>query len=393
MENTFNFDAGELNIDKKAADEFREAILAVARENNIADNPIQYELLLKHIKAKMTELSTSVKFTFSGTEVDFSKDNPVIFTTRVLKSFFLEKKDAGIITMQSKNLDILSFYAYGIPFSKSINSNGTNGNHKGRNHLLIKSNNKRNWLLPSILAVLLLLLSVTLFIMWKFLDSERKHFSADISEYQSVIKKLYNTEFFESRKFNPKYYDTLQIPPSSLLLSLGFSSIEESFNHTKFYTTDGITLQQIFEKDTFGVLPGVKYCETFKEPAFGFGKTKRESDCYTRNISYDKQKYMCILRLKFRDSTYVSYITFNWAEIGYNWGSTGHVHINGESDFIGVDPYQTIGIFPASNKILDENKYTYKCMVGRNVSFIDIAIWDITDESEIFINDLMIFGK
>jgi len=60
MKDSFNFDIGEININKNSADKLRESIFSIAQSKFIGTNPIQYELLLKDIKAKMIELSDKI---------------------------------------------------------------------------------------------------------------------------------------------------------------------------------------------------------------------------------------------------------------------------------------------------------------------------------------------
>lgn len=396
MKDLFIFDIGEINISKTTADELREKILFVARQNNIGDNPIQYELLLKNIKSRMSELSENIDFIFNGSRVDFNLENSVIFTTRVLKTIFLDKKESELITLQIKNLDILSFYAYGKAWTKKVTSYESlqkNNNSDFKNIREIKKTNRLKifkWSLISLCFILCVLTIISLIILLKN-ESKRNQISED--EYQSVIKYLYNPEMIAKEKFDKNNYDTLKIPERSIIFKSKFDDIVNTFNENKTYSVDGVKIEQIFEKDTFDVQPGIKYCKSYDKMAFGFGRSYRLSDCYTRNVSYDKQKYMCILRISFKDSTYVSYISFNWAEIGNNWGSTGNVHINGESKYLGFYPYQTLGIYPTSNKIKDEEIRPYRCKIDRNVKFIDIAVWDISYESEIFVNDIILLGN
>jgi hypothetical protein len=89
--------------------------------------------------------------------------------------------------------------------------------------------------------------------------------------------------------------------------------------------------------------------------------------------------------------TDITYISFQWVEINGNWGSSGNVFINGGK--IGFEPYQFIGNWPNSNLIKDETVRNFKCSVNAKTKYLDIAVQDIADESEIFIDNIEICGK
>jgi len=211
------------------------------------------------------------------------------------------------------------------------------------------------------------------------------------TEYQSIINNLYNPEYFNLHQFNEKGYDSLKIPARPLLFKANFNEIGNVFRKNSSYLVQGIELKPIFIKDSFDVQPGIKTCRILDGLAFGFGKSRCTGDCFLLGSTYDKQNYLCILRISFTKDTYISYITFKWVEVGGNWGSSGFIYINGNPKYIGKDPYQYIGIWPPSNKINDERYRNYRCKVDTYAKYIDIAVWDISYESEIFINNIYVW--
>lgn len=398
MKVSFNFDIGEININKKEADELREYILLSAKNKNIGTNPIQYELLLKNIKSKMIELSSEIDFSFNGSSVDFNNENPVIFTTRVLKSIFSEKKESEVITIQTKNLDILSFYANNKPWTKNIVATEDVKKQKTDTepNNILKSIKKRWKIKHSNILILLgfLICMIIITYLLKLLMNENDKHSKSEKEYQSVINKLYNPEYFEKYEFDEINYDTLKIPPKPIIFTANFDDVNVVFKNDGGFQSQGVNCKPEFNSVIFDEQPGIKSCNSFKGEAFGFGKTYCDYTCNLRNSSYYRdESHLCILRISFNRSTFVSYISFDWVEVDGNWGSTGNVHINGDTSAIGVFPYQTIGIYPNSNKLLDEEIRKYKCRIDTLVKFIDIAIWDISYESEIFISNIEIRGK
>ncbi|OGU41723.1 MAG: hypothetical protein A2X61_00235 [Ignavibacteria bacterium GWB2_35_12] len=411
MKDSFNFDIGEININKNSADKLRESIFSIAQSKFIGTNPIQYELLLKDIKAKMIELSDKIVFTFNGEKVNFKSGNQVIFSTRVLKSLFSDKRESDIITIQSKNLDILSFYAFNKPWTKNVESNeaiNQNSNNSEHNDNLQSIKERLNKKLKIFHVLLGMIISCLIIIYLIFITNNLnkdnvslrneyeklllKHNRSE-TEYQSVINNVYNPEIFNLHQFNESGYDSLVIPSRPLLFKANFNEVGNVFSNRSSYFFQGVELQPIFIKDSFDVQPGIKTCQILGGEAYGFGKSFCTGDCFLLDSTYNKQNYLCILRISFTKKTYISYMSFRWVEVDGNWGSTGHVYIDGNPKYIGKVPYQYIGIWPASNKISDERHRNFKCEINDFVKYIDIAVWDITYESEIFINNIKVYGR
>jgi hypothetical protein len=119
--------------------------------------------------------------------------------------------------------------------------------------------------------------------------------------------------------------------------------------------------------------------------AFGFGKSTCGADCWDANITK--------LIIQFPTPTYVSYISFKEIELYGNWGSGGKVFIDGDPLIInGRQVSETFGRLPYNDYIADTTYRTQTLLINKTISTIEIQSWDITNVSEIFIDDLQIFG-
>jgi hypothetical protein len=395
MKPVFKFEVGETKISKAEADKLREVILTKAREKDIGTEPIQYERLLNDIISKMVELNEEYDFSFNGDKVDFSKENFVMFKSKVLKTFLYSKVNDEIITLQKKNLDILSFYAYEKPWTAINNNNIKNGNisnHEnekliaGKIEELIKllNNNKVKRIFLAIL-----IFSFIGIILFQYFEKRKLSgfFSERETQYQKQLE-IGRDYFFKLKGIDEKYYDTLKLPEDEYRVIF-----TKDFKVDTSFTFPGKIKMKIIESDNeFLSEPGLKPCNKFGGYlAFGFGTTYCTGNCYELlyKIPYNKQENCTILRIEFSDSTFISFISFKWVEIDGNWGSIGWVFVNNKK--IGYDPYQLIGIYPPSNMLKDEKVRPYKCKIGEYLKYIDIAVLDIANESEIFIDEIRLY--
>jgi hypothetical protein len=113
--------------------------------------------------------------------------------------------------------------------------------------------------------------------------------------------------------------------------------------------------------------------------AFGFGRSSCPASCFS--------SYTSTLKVTLDEPTFVAAISFRYMELFHNWGSNGTIFIDGVSltggrDFEGIpsnsgqaDTTFTEGVFP----------------VNRVVTVIELRVVDITNLSEIYIDDLQIF--
>lgn len=121
--------------------------------------------------------------------------------------------------------------------------------------------------------------------------------------------------------------------------------------------------------------PGIKSITEFgSNYAFGFGRSTCGASCSTN--------YQSSLVIKFASPTLVKTISFKNMELYGDWGSVGYVFLDGES-------YEAFR--PTTNTHNADTTYrTYSASINQTVSEIELRVWDITTQSEIFIDDLVI---
>ncbi|TAL66832.1 MAG: hypothetical protein EPN82_17070 [Bacteroidetes bacterium] len=389
MKQIFKFEFYEIKIRKADADLIRDRILSIAKEKNIGTEPIQYEDLLRDIGKKLIELSNTYEFVLDGKKVDLTQDNFAMFKSKVLKTFFHSKLNDDILSILKKNLDILCFYAFDKPWSETEINNKTNElrDVKSKIAVFLLFFKRKN-----VQRVLLILLFVLLLIYIQYLVSENntvmKYYETKDKRYQIELEKA-RDNFFILNKYDLKYYDTLVISDNARVLY-----IKNFGNDTAKSFPGGIAYQIIRSNINYKSEPGIKLCSKFSSGyAFGFGKTYCEDNCYEDidKIQYTEHPYKTIFRIYFKDSTLITYVSFKWVEMNGNWGSGGMVYINGNK--FGTAPYQYIGIYPPSNMLKDETVRNYKLKVDEYAKYIDIVVLDISNVSEIFINNIVVYGK
>ncbi|TAL69897.1 MAG: hypothetical protein EPN82_04575 [Bacteroidetes bacterium] len=392
MKPVIKFEYGEIRIRKAEADLIRERILSIAKEKDIGIVPIQYERLLKDIEQKLSDMSELYDFILDGKPVDFSKENFAMFKSKVLKTFFHSKREDEIITLQKKNLDILCFYAFDICWNDFKNmqnqnyndGNGINEHTEKRINAVIKIINRNtiSYLLISLLFIISIALSVNYFeLKGKYVEREIK--------YNSALKAL-TEQFQHFTKFDYHYYDSLPLPNDDILLKIDFDDMNQDYKNFPYH------YEVIVNKSGSSIKsePGIKTClQLGKEKAFGFGLRNCISGCYvfTSAIPYYKQPNSTILRIKLGKKYHLTYLTFKWVEVGHNWGSIGYVYINGNR--VGDLIYNSIGNYPPSSMMQDERLTEYRAKLDETASSLDFHVFDISNESEIFINNIVIYGK
>lgn len=142
----------------------------------------------------------------------------------------------------------------------------------------------------------------------------------------------------------------------------------------------------IITKGNFTDKPDTLRTEHFGSlKAFNFGNTDCPSNCYIPNDGFYEQPNRSQLRITFLVPTYVTSLSFMWSEIDGNWGSVGYVLV----DSILV-PAENFGINPNSNGMDDETVRHYIYILNKEVSIIDIGVWDITSQSKIYLDNLLV---
>lgn len=134
-------------------------------------------------------------------------------------------------------------------------------------------------------------------------------------------------------------------------------------------------------KGTFTDLPGIKNTTIFgSTKAYGFGRSTCPANCFWN--------YVDTLKITFATPTYIQDIQFKDAELYGNWGSEGYIYLDGVDlgggyAFSKIPPNDHIADITFRNHTYNVNK------VVQEICFINI---DITTESEVFIDDILITG-
>ncbi len=164
--------------------------------------------------------------------------------------------------------------------------------------------------------------------------------------------------------------------------SLHRARLEEDFD-------DGLLDSSMSVKTvgSFKSAPGIKDSPDGSGTVFGFGKSTCGASCFGR--------YTTTLRIALPQGTHVSEISFREQEHGRNWGSDGSLLVDGEP----VTPGQTIhghpyfahfGRQPRNDNNSDASWRVQHFRIDRNVRVVELRVTDITDQSEILIDNLEI---
>jgi len=129
---------------------------------------------------------------------------------------------------------------------------------------------------------------------------------------------------------------------------------------------------------TFRNAPGIEpVTQLGSAHAFGFGRSNCGASCF--------QFHSTALHIVFPEPVYVSSISFKEMELYENWGSGGNVAVDGvalENSYLGRQPY--------NDRQPDSAPRQHDLPVGKPVKEIVIYVGDITNLSEVFLDDLRI---
>lgn len=153
---------------------------------------------------------------------------------------------------------------------------------------------------------------------------------------------------------------------------------------------DGTLDQRISVTTTdISISAGIKDITEFGSTrAFGFGTSDCPGGCGSN--------YMATLKIDFGSPTYVSGISFKEMELYSNAGSGGKIFVDGQAltggDFLDINSHD-FGRLPYNDGFADTTYRTKFFQINQYVTVIELSVWDITMESEIFIDDLAIYGN
>jgi hypothetical protein len=139
---------------------------------------------------------------------------------------------------------------------------------------------------------------------------------------------------------------------------------------------------------TFSTAPSARSAANFgSSRAFGFGLAGCGANCFFSFVS--------TLRIAFPSPQSVGRIEFKEMELLSNWGSGGGVFVDGQPLTPNTSPpnfnaYNDFGRLPYNDLRPDTTFRSRSFPVGRMVTSIELRVADITNRSEIYVDDLVI---
>src|ERR1051325_5278782 len=133
---------------------------------------------------------------------------------------------------------------------------------------------------------------------------------------------------------------------------------------------------------TFNTPAGIQNLTDFgSTKAFGFGLSTCGASCFFSFVN--------TLHISLLQPTFVATIAFDEKEKFDNWGSDGAILINGSPLGTG---FRDFGRLPYNDRQPDTNYRSQLFNINQVVSTIDIRVEDITNLSEIFLDNLAVIG-
>jgi len=187
----------------------------------------------------------------------------------------------------------------------------------------------------------------------------------------------------------PKLRLGLSVGVAAVIVGLMFSSVAQA-------TT--LILYEDFEDETLDFRITIETVGTFNSPsgiknivhfgstkAFGYGRSTCGASCF--------DGYVTNFKITFPESIYVTTISFNEMELYDNWGSKGKIFADGNPISWGdYNQNEDFGRQPTNDRQPDMTYRTHTISVGEYVTTIELKVADITNLSEIFIDDVEILG-
>ncbi|MBN1198533.1 MAG: hypothetical protein JXA23_04205, partial [Bacteroidales bacterium] len=151
--------------------------------------------------------------------------------------------------------------------------------------------------------------------------------------------------------------------------------LKESFTGT-FINGPGIKKRGTLDTDAATIFNACG----FGKQAYAFGKSTCPGNC--------GQNFSATLRVVFKESQYVSSISFREVEIGGNAGSKGEVFIDGEK----LESVE-FGKRNSFDHTPDTTCRQHGIFIGRKVDKIEFVVSNITNDGELLLDDLVIRGE
>lgn len=130
----------------------------------------------------------------------------------------------------------------------------------------------------------------------------------------------------------------------------------------------------------FGVAPGLRATSLLGgDMAFGYGRSTCALSCFDAHVSG--------LVIDFGAPVHVSTLSFREMELFGNWGSGGAVFIDGV--LFGTTHYD-FGRLPYNDFVADTTWRSHAIAIDRVATTVELRVRDITNQSEIYIDDLVV---
>lgn len=148
---------------------------------------------------------------------------------------------------------------------------------------------------------------------------------------------------------------------------------------------EGATLDShisYFKVGAFGTNPGVQNVPNLGGTrAFGFGLSTCALSCFGG--------FTATLSIELSAPTFVTSLVFREMELFGNWGSSGIVFVDGIA--LGA-PTETFGRLPTNDRQADLTYRNKTIQINNTISRIAFGVTDITNQSEIFIDNIVVSG-
>jgi len=175
------------------------------------------------------------------------------------------------------------------------------------------------------------------------------------------------------------------------IVLLALTSLLTLLSH-QLYPQQRVILSEDFEDNQLDSLITIETIGAFNSPsgikgrtefgsekAFGFGLSNCGANCF--------DNYITKMKITLPEPTYVSSISFKEMELFDNWGSDGALFIDGVPF---TDGFRNFGRLPYNDRISDTSFRSQEFHIDTTATLIEIWVRDITNRSEIFIDDLLI---
>jgi hypothetical protein len=131
-------------------------------------------------------------------------------------------------------------------------------------------------------------------------------------------------------------------------------------------------------RGSFSSSPGIKDVSDLRgAKAFGFGRSTCGANCF--------DDYETALTITLSEPTFLHSVSFKAMELYGDWGSSGHIFVDGERL-----EKAYFGRQPSNSRTPDSEYESHYLAIDKTVRTVEFRVTDITNESEIFIDDVVL---